>query len=265
MPSPAPPFPSAPLPRDPRQPASFDAVAESKRLLRVSRSGALCTLGDDGAPFASLVNVATDLDGAPLLLVSGLSRHTRQMAADPRVSLLLAASGKGDPAAHPRLTLLGRAEPAEEADLPRIRARFLTRHPKSELYADFPDFSFQRVVLSGGAINGGFARAADLEPGHLLTDMTGAQEIAEIWEGACAHLNEDHAGALEVYAHMAKAGPGRWRASGLDPEGLDLQSGDKTARLDFPARATSGAELRKILAEMARLGRAQDEAGGAED
>lgn len=244
-----------PIPRDPRQPADFDPVAESKRLLRVTRSGALATLEADGAPFVTLVNVATDVDGAPLLLVSGLSRHTRLMAADPRVSLLLAASGKGDPAAHPRLTLVGRATKVGEADLPRARARFLARHPKSALYADFPDFSFQRVEIVRGAINGGFARAADLEPGHLLAPLAEAPEIAGIERDAAAHMNADHAEAVQIYARMAKAGEGPWRISGLDPDGIDLQSGDKTARLAFPARVRDAGELRKALIALAAQGR----------
>jgi hypothetical protein len=244
-----------PPPRDPRQPADFDPVAEAKRLLRATRAGALATLDEDGAPFVTLVNVATDVDGAPLFLISGLSKHTRLIAADPRVSLLLAASGKGDPAAHPRLTLKGRASKLEGPDAARARARFLARHPKSALYADFPDFSFQRLEIASGAINGGFARAAELEAGHLLVSLAGAQEIVEIGPEAAAHMNADHAEAVQSYARLAKAGEGGWRISGIDPEGLDLQSGDKTARLPFPAPVADAAGLRVALIDLAEEGR----------
>lgn len=245
--------PTPPPPRDPRQPADFDAVVESRRLLRVIRSGALATLEADGAPFVSLVNVATDMDGAPLLLISGLSRHTRLLGRDGRCSLLLAQGGKGDPAAHPRLTVSGRAAPTES---PRARARFLARHPKSALYADFPDFAFWRIEASAFHINGGFARAADLEPGHILTALEGAEELAEIEAGALAHVNEDHRDAVAVYARMAKAEGEGWKATGLDPDGIDLQAGDRTARLAFPRRIATGGELRAVLAELARAGRA---------
>ena len=246
--------PLPPPPRDPRQPADFDAVVESKRLLRVIRSGALATLEEDGAPFVSLVNVATDVDGAPLLLVSGLSRHTKLLGRDGRCSLLLAQGGKGDPAAHPRLTVSGRAAPTEA---PRARARFLARHPKSALYADFPDFAFWRIEPASFHINGGFARAADLEPGHILTPVGGAEELVEIEAGALAHVNDDHRDAVAVYARMAKAEGEGWKATGIDPEGIDLQAGDRTARLAFPRRIATGGELRAVLAELARQGRAQ--------
>ncbi len=86
----------------------FDPKTVAKDLLRTTRAGALATLDrNTGHPFASLVNVATDSDGSPLILISKLSTHTANLEVDARASLLLAATGKGDPLAHPRLTLLG--------------------------------------------------------------------------------------------------------------------------------------------------------------
>ena len=106
-----------------------------------------------GYPFASLVNVATDVDGAPLILVSKLATHTANLEVDGRASLLLAETGKGDALAHPRLTVLGTFAPVarDGADEPRIRRRFLARHPKSELYAGFGDFAFWRMDVGLGA------------------------------------------------------------------------------------------------------------------
>src|ERR1700730_14841507 len=114
----------------------FDPRAVAKGLLRATRAGSLATIDrNTGHPFASLVNVATDSDGAPAILVSRLSTHTANLEADGRAALLLAFAGKGDPLAHPRLTLIGSfvrlaREDAREA---RVRRRFLARHPKSEL------------------------------------------------------------------------------------------------------------------------------------
>src|ERR1700681_4332094 len=102
----------------------FDPKAVAKGLLRATRAGALATIDrNTGHPFASLVNVATDVDGAPLILVSRLSTHTANLEVDSRASLLLASTGKGDPLAHPRLTLLGAFVPIarEDRDEPRIR------------------------------------------------------------------------------------------------------------------------------------------------
>src|SRR5580704_7276158 len=89
--------------------ADFDPKAVAKGLLRATRAGALATIDrNTGHPFASLVNVATDVDGSPLILVSRLSTHTANLEVDGRASLLLASGGKGDPLAHPRLTVLGK-------------------------------------------------------------------------------------------------------------------------------------------------------------
>ena len=238
---------------EPQQGRDFDAVGLAKHLLRTIRSGGLATLDPDGAPFATLVTVATDLDGSPLLLTSRLSGHTANMEREARVSILLAQTGKGDPLAHPRLTVLGRAARTQE---PRVRARFLARHPKAELYADFPDFSFWRVEISRGHLNGGFARAATLSAAELRTDLTGADALVEAEAGAVAHMNEDHREALELYAaRLAGAGPGAWRSSGLDPEGIDLLLGDQTARVAFPAPVHHPKDLRQTLKDLADLAR----------
>jgi len=232
---------------------AFDGAGLARHLLRTIRSGALATLGSDGIPFATLVTVATDLDGSPLLLTSRLSGHTANMEREPRMSLLLAQTGKGDPLAHPRLTVIGRAERTPE---PRIRARFLARHPKAALYADFPDFSFWRVAVTGGHLNGGFARAATLSAEDLLTHLDGTEAWTEGEPRAVAHMNEDHRDALELYATgLAGAAPGPWRTTGLDPEGIDLMLGDQTARVAFPERAHHPKELRRILKDLAEQAR----------
>jgi putative heme iron utilization protein len=149
-------------------PPGYDGLAEARRLLRAIRAGALATLTQDGFPFASLVNVATDVDGAPLILTSSLSAHTQHMLADPRTSLLLSEGGKGDPLAHPRLTLVGAMGKVEGGARAGVKARFLSRHPKSALYADFGDFAFWRLEIARAHLNGGFAKAASYEGAAIL-------------------------------------------------------------------------------------------------
>jgi len=244
---------SATLPRDSRQPADFDPVAEAKRLLRVIRSGTLATLAEDGSPFATLTAFATDYDGGPLLLLSRLAAHTRNLERDPRCSLLLAQGGRGDPLAHPRLTLVARLAPTAD---PRARGRFLRRNPKAELYADFADFAFWRAEIDGVHLNGGFARAADFDPQHLLTNTQGAVALIAAEEEILAELNSGRTGTLASLAPTgAEAAAGAWRASGLDPEGLDLVCADAAARVAFPRRAETPDQARGILAELARAPR----------
>ena len=249
------------LPEGATPPADFDPVALAKTLLRSIRAGTLATLDrNTGHPFASLVNVATDIDGSPVILTSRLSTHTANLEADGRASVLLGQTGKGDPLAHPRLTVLGsfarlEKESAEEA---RVRRRFLARHPKSELYAGFGDFAFWRMRVASAHLNGGFARAADLKAADVLTDMSGADDMIAGEEGAVAHMNEDHAEAILLYAtKLLGEGEGAWRISGLDPDGADLIAGDRTARLAFPARVTSRVAIRETLVALVKEARAK--------
>jgi len=240
--------------------ADFDPKAVAKSLLRATRAGALATIDrNTGHPFASLVNVATDIDGSPLILVSRLSTHTANLEIDGRASLLLASTGKGDPLAHPRLTLLGSfAQIArDDPELPRIRRRFLARHPKSELYAGFGDFSFWRLQIVSAHLNGGFARAADLKAADVMTDIANAENLIDAEESAVAHMNDDHAEAVRLYAtKLLGAEDGPWRLTGLDPDGLDLARGDLTLRLRFPQRVVNAEQLRKVVVELAAKARA---------
>lgn len=247
--SPPPAKPEMP-PRDPRQPADFDPVTLGKRLLRTVRVGALGTLDPEtGFPVVTLTSIATDYDGTPIILVSRLSQHTKNLLADPRASLLLSQGGKGDPLAHPRLTLMAKAE---ESKAPRLRERFLGRHPKAQLYIDFPDFLFFRLVPAKVHLNGGFARAFDGTAAHLMSDVPDADAFADLATSAIEHMNDDRAEALGLYAATLCGMPhGKWRASGLDPEGLDLALGDQTARVAFPAPVRDAASLRQTLKALA--------------
>jgi heme iron utilization protein len=247
------------LPENARAPADFEPRAVAKELLRATRAGTLATLDrNTGHPFASLVNIATDSDGSPLILVSRLSTHTANLEADGRASVLLAAAGKGDPLAHPRLTLLGAFVPIgrDTESEQRLRRRFLARHPKSELYAGFADFSFWKLETVSAHLNGGFARAADLKAADVLTDVTGAAELIETEAGAIAHMNADHAEAVRLYATKLLGAPeAAWRLTGIDPEGLDLAGGDATLRLAFPHAVTTAQELRKMVVDLAAQAR----------
>lgn len=263
MSKPKPPLPGTMPGRTPEgapQPADFAPKDVARALLRSGRSATLATLDrNTGHPFASLVNVATDRDGSPLILISRLATHTANLEEDGRASLLIAETGKGDALAHPRLTVLGAFRPVArvEADEPRLRARFLLRHPKSELYAGFPDFGFRRMEVASAHLNGGFARAADLAASDVLSDYADAAELAEIEADAIGHMNADHAEACRLYAtKLLKAADGNWRCVGIAPEGMELQSGGEALWLPFPHRVTTGHELRAVLKEFAAKARA---------
>jgi heme iron utilization protein len=235
-------------PAPPPAPEDFDAVGLAKNLLREIRAATLATVTETGAPFATLTALATDHDGAPILLMSRLAQHTRHLERDPRLSLLLPKGGGGDPLAHPRLTLVGNAR--RDAS-PRLRARYLSRNPKAALYADFSDFSFWRAEIEGAFLNGGFGRAAQLSPAELLTPLAEAESLLSAEEEILRRLNAHEGKALARLAG-ARDGAAKWRASGLDPEGLDLVSGDLCHRVVFGRRVGSPAALAEAFAELAK-------------
>jgi len=244
-----------PLEKPGQPPADFDPLASARAVLRAQRVGALGTIDRHaGYPMTTLVTVGLAMNGAPVFLLSGLASHTANLKQDARASLLLSETGKGDPLNHPRLTLLGPVHRVEdEAEEAQLRAFFLARHPKAKLYVGFGDFAFFRMSPISGHFNGGFARAADLKGNDLLVNLDGAEDLAGIATSALEHMNTDHRDSLQKLAAAAGTpGQGRWRMSGLDPEGFDLIEGDESLRIAFPQRVTSGDALRNILATMVK-------------
>jgi putative heme iron utilization protein len=240
--------------------ADFDPRNLAKSLLRRRRQGALATLmAGSGDPYCSLVNVASHADGSPILLISRLAVHTRNILADPRVSLMLDERAAGDPLEGARIMLAGRAEEASEGELDTLRRRYLNAHPSAENFANFKDFSFFRIRPSGAHLVAGFGRIVDLKPEQFLTDIADAGALLEAEQGAVEHMNADHREAMNLYAtRLLGAEAADWRCTGCDPEGIDLQAGSATLRLDFPERVTGPGELRKILVKLAEQARAKE-------
>ncbi len=234
-------------------PPVYDVLAQAKELLRSVRAGALATLTPENAfPFASLVNVATAPDGSPILLLSRLAAHTRHLASDPRLSLLLVQTGAGDPLAHPRVTIMGTGECVIDPDgRAALRARFLARHPDSALYADFGDFSFWRVVMEEAHLIGGFGRQGHFKAAALATSLEGAEALVAAEAQALADVNTRHQAALARLATTLAGRPdGPWLATGIDPEGIDLGCLDQTARIAFPRPVHTLQALRETLPQL---------------
>src|SRR5271154_4157973 len=121
----------------------FDAARLARSLLRRSRQGALATLmAGSGDPYCSLVNVASHADGSPILLISRLALHTKNILGDARVSLMLDERAAGGPPLEgARIMLAGRAERAGADDTAALRRRYLTAHPSAQAFVEFKDFS----------------------------------------------------------------------------------------------------------------------------
>lgn len=152
---------------DPIRPTDDAARGLARSLVDNARFAALGVLDPEtGLPVVTRIALIAGPDGRPLTLISTLSSHTAALDANPACSLLIGEPGdKGDPLTHPRLTLMALAEGADKAEL---KAHYLARLPKAQLYYDFADFRLVRFVPRRGLLNGGFGKAFRLTADDLV-------------------------------------------------------------------------------------------------
>ncbi|MGI9450426.1 MAG: HugZ family protein [Geminicoccaceae bacterium] len=223
-------------------------------LLRSVQLGALATVMRDsgGAPYASLVSVATDHDGAPILLISDLADHTKNIREDNRVSLLLNGSeGLADPLAGARLTVQGTLARQDDQEL---RRRYLARHPKASFYADFKDFGFYRLDVEKAHLVAGFGRIHWLPRNDLLISPPDALIACDA--DVVAHMNDDHSDAVQLYASKLLGQDGDdWLMTGIDAEGADLRNNSQVARLTFDNKVNNSTDVRNELIRSVNIAR----------
>lgn len=242
--------------RLPQAPPAQTPARAARRVLRSAATGALATLAEGGAPLATLVTVATSGRGVPVMLLSDLALHTKNLGRDPRASLLLVAPGGegGDPLAGARLSLVGEVR-RDEAD-PELRRRFLARHEEAAGYAGFKDFAFYRMDIAFGHLVAGFGRIVEIPAADLLVPAGECDELLATEASAVEHMNADHAATNRLYATRLLGQPeGEWQATGIDPDGIDFRAAGLRARLEFPERIRTAGALRKTLADLAREAR----------
>jgi heme oxygenase (biliverdin-IX-beta and delta-forming) len=235
-----------------------DLASDARGLVRRALKASLATLDPGtGYPYASLIIVATDASGVPILLISNLARHTRNLVKDNRASILVDGTGAmGDPLQGARLTLFGLAE---KTDDPAAKQRFLARHPEAEFYVNFQDFGFWRLTVEGAHYIGGFGSIVDLKPEHLLIDTTAAEKLLAAESDILAHMNEEHADAVELYATALKdRRPGHWRMTGIDPEGCDLLVEGEALRIIFAKPIATPQEAREELVRLTKQARERE-------
>jgi putative heme iron utilization protein len=229
----------------------------ARGLLRRADRAVLATrLGPEGWPYASLVLLAVDHDATPILLLSDLAEHSRALAADARLSLLIdGTAGHDDPLTGPRLTLLGTAE---RTKAPEAARRFLARHKAAELYAGFADFHFYRVAVSRAHLVAGFGRIHWLEGAAVGFPAGGSGALAAHETDIVEHMNADHGAAVELLATRLAGGAGSgWRMTGIDPEGCDLGRPGAIARVTFERSIDGPAAARAELVRLTRLARGE--------
>ena len=236
---------------DPIRETTPEAVRLGKTLVREAGFGSLAVLDPaNGAPGVSRVAVAPDSEGNPVILVSQLSAHTKALLQDPRCSILLGEPGKGDPLAHPRISVSCRAEFLDRSapDTVLASARFLRRNPKAKLYAGFADFSFVRLVPASASLNGGFGQAFVLQPEDILSPSTSGRGFAGEEAAILDRLNGRHQEMLDKIASesLCKLVSGCAAAS-LDSEGLEIASGGDFHRIWFGQTISTQDKLFDLL------------------
>jgi len=237
------------------RPVDEEARRLAGTLLRTERSGALATLEPaTGIPLASRVSLAPDFDGSPIILISRLSGHFAALEASSSCSLLVGEPGKGDPLAHPRITVIGDAIMIEDTALQRsARHRFLARHPKAALYVDFTDFAFWRLDIRRASLIAGFGKAFAMTSDDILTKVDRARDLMEMSADLVDRLNGDRAEFASLFATELLDQPaGDWRIAGIDPAGLDLVCGNIIRRLWFDTPVFSEEDLCQQLEALAR-------------
>lgn len=221
----------------------------SRTLLEQASRGALGTL-QEGCPYTSLVQVAS-YDGHPVLLLSDLAEHTKNLRADPRGSLLVWEEGAADPLAAGRVTLLGRL-----VENVAGRDNFLRRHPSAERYAGFKDFHFFMLLVESARYVGGFGRMSWIEGGDYLAAPP--DPIAPLAAGIREHMNQDHAEHMLLMArHFGGLEGSSARLTEVDRYGFSMRVDDQELRLDFPDPVSDSHGVRKamiVLVNQARGG-----------
>jgi heme iron utilization protein len=235
-------------------------ATSARRVARTVPKAALGTIlrATAGWPYVSLVSVATDHDGAPLLLLSDLAEHVKNLQEDDRASLLFDATGElDDPLAGERVTLLGRLA---RTTAPGHRARYLARHPAAAMYADFRDFAFYRMQVERAHLVAGFGRIHWIDGAAALS--TPRPALAEAEAGILGHMNQDHRDVVQLYGSQLLGLDGdSWIMTGIDPEGCDLRLDHRTARLQFDEPVADPKTARAVLVRLAK--RARDRLAGA--
>ena len=239
--------------------ADFDPKTAAKMLMRETLSGALGTLmTGSGDPYCSLVNTATAVDGTPLLLISRLALHTKNILADARVSLMLDERKEGDPLQGARVMLMGTAA---QTDSPDARRRYLAHQPEAEMFAGFPDFAFYEIKLKGAHLVAGFGRIVDLKPSQLLTDLTDAEALVAAEPEVLEHMNADHADSLVLMARVlgGRADATEAVMTAVDRYGFDVvvggPSGRAALRLGFDEAVPSAAAVRPAMVRLVERAR----------
>ena len=234
---------------------STGSAAEALKFLRRTRSGVLSTHSRrfEGFPFGSVAPFVLDHEGHPLILISTIAEHTKNIQHDPRVSLIAFDPASPDMQAGARLTLLGEARLADKQD-GALRARYLRYFPQAAQYFDMHDFLFHRIEITQARYIGGFGNIHWI-PGDELRPP--ANQLAAQESGIVAHMNADHADSLQAYCrHLHALEANSVEMVGIDSDGFDLRADGAILRCDFDTPISDAQSARAALVALSKAARA---------
>jgi len=227
------------------------AAAEAAEQLRRHYDGVLSTISVDepGYPFGSVMPYALDRTGTPIIQIANIAQHTKNLKADPRVSLMVFERHADDLQTNARLTLLADAEKTTDEDAIRRYFRFF---PEAEGYEQTHDFAFYRLVVRRCRYIGGFGEIYWLDTDRVIGANT---FTADEETGMVEHMNADHADAMGDYLRMLGVTPSNPTLAGADAHGINIKNGARVVRIPFGAPCEQAGDVRKALAGLARQAR----------
>jgi hypothetical protein len=232
---------------------------EARKFLRSTHSGILSTHSArcEGYPFGSVAPFVLDHNCQPIILISNIAEHTKNIALNPKVSLLVFAGGE-DLQANSRLTLIGEAVKIFKEVDADLRSRYLRYLPQAASYFDMHDFSFYRIHIHQARYIGGFGKMSWLSDVDLFSDMISESAVLASQETAIIeHMNADHAENLLNYCkHFHHVDADHAQMLGIDCDGFDVDAriGDTSTilRFDFDQQIHDAQSARAALVAMAK-------------
>ncbi|MGY8957946.1 MAG: HugZ family pyridoxamine 5'-phosphate oxidase [Alphaproteobacteria bacterium] len=229
--------------------AETAAGRTARHLIRSCDRAALATRGSDDWPYSSLVMCAALHSGAPVLLLSDLAEHSRNIRSDDRVSLLYdGTGGLDDPLTGPRVSVQGRAVQVD--DNPIHRSRFLARHLSAGDYVDFGDFHFYEIAMERAHLVAGFGQIEWAPADAILLSAQDGSRLIAAEADIIVHMNTDHRDAIQLYAASKGASGEDWRMTGIDPEGVDIARAGQILRLEFSEIVLDSTSARRELVQL---------------
>ncbi len=253
--------PSIPPPLTaPVNPVRPSAAEEARTIAASTNTGILASLTADGDPWASLVTFGLLDDGSPVLCVSHMAEHGRNLAGDPRASIAIVAPATDtDPLANARITLAGVVEHPSGTELEAARAAHMAAVPAAKYYIDYSDFALWVLRVNRVRWVGGYGRMDSATGADYATAEPDPVTLNA--SGAIIHLNADHADSLTVMAQALGGFPDATAAvcTGADRYGLDLKvttpRGVAYTRVGYPTRLDAVSEMRSASVALVKAAR----------